>query len=550
MPDATAWPRPDLVAERAAATPDRTAVVDTSGLDRVVDGRPLSDAALDGDEPVEAAATPTAGDADDVTTVTYRALDAAVEARASALAALVDSGEEAPTVAVAMNTRLAFVELLFATMRLGGRFVPVDTGAPATALAERLDRAEADCLVCDLGTETVAMDVADAASDVDRPVATVDQFTRADVPSLASVAQAGDACASSGTATLAGDDTALVVFTSGTTGEAKGVRLTTRNLVASASASAFRLGVEPSDRWLACLPPYHVGGLAPMVRSVLYGTTVVLQPEFGVDETPAVIDRQDVTGVSLVPTMLRRLLDAGWRAPEHLRFALLGGGAASTGLLDEATSVGVPVCPTYGSSETASQVATARTEDVLAHEGTVGQPLVTSRVTIVDGDGQPCDPGERGEIVVDGPTVMAGYLDPDRTDEAFGEFGYQTGDCGYRDDDGRLWVLGRLDAQIVTGGENVAPSHVADVIREHPDVRDVAVVGVDDPEWGERVAAMVEPREAASLSAYDVRGYCRTRLADYEVPKTVGFAASIPRTASGTVDRDAVRDRLRDGPIA
>jgi O-succinylbenzoic acid--CoA ligase len=240
--------------------------------------------------------------------------------------------------------------------------------------------------------------------------------------------------------------------------------------------------------------------------------------------------------------MLRRLLDTGWEPPAHLRFVLLGGAPASSELLARCEDRGVPVHPTYGTTETASQVATATPRQAFAHEGTVGQPLLFTQVSVVREDGTSCAPEETGELVVDGPTVSPGYLDEEATADAFGDDGLHTGDVGYRDDDGRLWVVGRADDVLVTGGENVHSGAVAETIRGHPDVDDAAVVGLSDPEWGQRVAALVV---SDALSPDDVRAYCRGRLAGFECPKTVGFAESLPRTPSGTVDREAVADRLR-----
>jgi O-succinylbenzoic acid--CoA ligase len=190
-------------------------------------------------------------------------------------------------------------------------------------------------------------------------------------------------------------------------------------------------------------------------------------------------------------------------------------------------------------TETASQIATARPETAFEHSGTVGQPLVFTDVTVV-ADGDPCGPGERGEIVVDGPTVTPGYLNGDG--DAFGDRGFRTGDIGYRDGDGRLWVEGRVDDRIVTGGENVDASTVAAAIQGHPAVGDAAVVGLSDDEWGQRVAALV----VGDVTPAAVREYCDERLAAYEVPKTVRVTEALPRTASGTVDRSAVRALLSE----
>jgi O-succinylbenzoic acid--CoA ligase len=493
--DPVEWPTNDLVAHRAAATPDRTALVDAD-RDRVL---------------------------------TYRELDERVGRRAAALADLgIESGDR---VALLSPTSAAVVDLAHAAVRVGATLVLLNAELTVGELSPQVERADVDAVLAAPDLRGTAREVADA------PVAAVEEPGEDAAPAGA-LGLADDPIEDP--ATVGRDWTQLVLFTSGTTGEPKGVRLTAGNLVASATASSFRLGVAPDDRWLVCLPTYHMGGLAPVVRAALYGTTVVLQRQFDAARTRQVLADRDVTGVSLVPTMLTRLLDAGWQPPDDLRFVLLGGAPASGRLIDRCERRGVPVHPTYGTTETASQIATATPRQAFAHEGTVGQPLVTTDVTVVDEDGEPLPPGETGELVVDGPTVTPGYLDGDRTAAAFGPRGLHTGDVGYRDDDGRLWVVGRLDDVVVTGGENVHPAEVADVLRTHPAVEDVAVVGLPDEEWGERLAALV----VGDVDHDELAAHCRDRLAAFKVPKTWASAEALPRTASGTVDRVAVRERL------
>ncbi|WP_157971750.1 class I adenylate-forming enzyme family protein, partial [Halorussus litoreus] len=375
-------------------------------------------------------------------------------------------------------------------------------------------------------------------------------------PAAASPATDGAATGPSFPAEWSRSDTQALLFTSGTTGDPKAVELTTGNFLASATASAFRLGVTPDDRWLLCLSMYHMGGLSVVLRSALYGTTVVLQEGFDAGAAVDAIAKYEVTGVSLVPTMLRRMLDVSDGASDDaandtgladsLRFVLLGGAPTPDDLLARCESSGVPVHPTYGMTETTSQIATARPHEAFAHRGTVGRPLLWTDVTVVGDDGSPVEPGEIGELAVSGPTVMAGYYgNPDATADAFGEYGLRTGDVGYRDEDGRLWVLNRREDRIVTGGENVHPGKVVEALREHPDVRDAAVVGLDDDEWGERIGALVVPESGASVSEKAVVDHCQGRLAGFERPRTVAFADELPRTASGTVEREAVREILR-----
>ena len=334
-------------------------------------------------------------------------------------------------------------------------------------------------------------------------------------------------------------DPMVQLFTSGTTGEPKLVRLTTENLLASAIGSAFRLGVTPADDWLVCLPIYHMGGLAPIIRSTLYGTSVTIHEGFDPDAIGESVANRSITGISVVPTQLHRLIEAEV-ALDSLRFVLLGGAPASPALIARCEDRGISVYPTYGLTETASQVTTATPEEATRFPGTVGRPLLGTTVTIVDGDGQPRPDGDEGEIVVSGPTVTPGYVNDPDTD-VFGEQGLHTGDIGYLED-GRLWITGRASDVILTGGEQVFPREVGDAIRDHPAVDAVAVVGLDDPDWGERVAALVV---AGGVSEASLESFVRDRLAGFKIPKTWAFTDRLPRTVSGTVDRAAVRDLLR-----
>jgi len=504
-PDATA----DWLARRARTSPDATALIE----------------AADGTE------------------WRYADLDAAVAETAGRLAALgVRAGDH---LGVLMETRVAFVRLVHAAARLGAVLVPLNARLAEPELARQAAVADLHLLVCEAETESEAVHASAARADAepvaDVPVASVDAPDREAVAPLGGTDPADFARAE-----WSRGDRRAMLFTSGTTGDPKAVELTAGNFLSSAVSSAFRLGVAPDDRWLLCLSMYHMGGLSVVLRSALYGSTVVLQEGFDAASAVDALAEYEATGVSLVPTMLGRMLDAGDVA-DSLRFVLLGGAPAREQLLDRCEERGVPVHPTYGMTETTSQIATARPREAFAHRGTVGRPLLWTDVTVVDDSGDPLPAGETGELVVAGPTITPGYYgDPDATEAAFGPHGLRTGDVGYRDDGGRIWVLNRREDRIVTGGENVHPGEVVDVLRGHPGVRDAAVVGLDDEEWGERVGALVVPADGTELSADDVEAHCEGRLAGYKRPRTVEFADELPRTASGTVEREAVREILRE----
>jgi o-succinylbenzoate---CoA ligase len=287
----------------------------------------------------------------------------------------------------------------------------------------------------------------------------------------------------------------LVVHTSGTTGPPRPVELTTGQIEANAVGSALALGLDPDERWLCPLPLSHVGGLMVLLRSAIYATTAVLRP----------FDHPDATLASMVPTQLQRLLDAERTPGPRLRTVLLGGAPAPRALLERARAAGWPVSPTYGLTQTCSQVTVAEPGDV----DTSGFPIHGMTV----------------EIAPDGEIVVNGML--------------RTGDLGRLDTRGRLIVIGRKSDTIVTGGENVAPTEVEAVLLEHPAVADAGVFARPDPEWGEAVTASVvltAPTDPAELKAF-----VGERLARFKVPKAIETTAQLPRTASGKLLRRELR---------
>jgi O-succinylbenzoic acid--CoA ligase len=315
----------------------------------------------------------------------------------------------------------------------------------------------------------------------------------------------------------AGPEVRTVIFTSGTTGRPKAVGLTAANHEASALASAWNLGVAPDDRWLCCLPLWHVGGLAILVRSAVYGTTAVVHDGFDAERVREELESGEVTLVSLVATMLRRLIDAGMREWPGLRAALVGGGPVPRDLLEWAAESGFPLLQTYGMTETCSQVATLPAAEALAKTGSAGRPLPGVELRI----------GEDGEILVRGPMVAPGTV---------GDDGWlHTADRGRIDDEGFLYVEGRLDDVILSGGENVAAAAVEEALLAHPAVADAGVAGVPDPEWGQAVTAYVVVTD--DVADDDLAAHCRERLARHEVPKRFVRRDALPRNAAGKLLR-------------
>jgi O-succinylbenzoic acid--CoA ligase len=322
---------------------------------------------------------------------------------------------------------------------------------------------------------------------------------------------------------------AAILYTSGTTGRARGTVLTRAALIASAQASAANLGWQDDDRWLLVMPIARIGGLSIITRALAARRTVVLAPRFDAGSLPQQLIEQRVTLISLVPTMLALLLERvpDWTAPSHLRALLLGGAAASHALLLRARVLQLPLVLTYGCTETSSQVAaTPYAQRYCAAECGAGRPLPGAEVRVVD-----------GRIEVRGPMLMAGYLG--ETPLAAGAW-FDTSDIGEIDSDGWLHVHARAGDLIVTGGNNVYPAEVERALEACAGVRAAGVFGVADTTWGETVAAaLVVDGELPTPQA--LLDHLAARLAPHKRPRAICFVPELPQTAAGKVDRQALR---------
>jgi o-succinylbenzoate---CoA ligase len=417
------------------------------------------------------------------TTVTYAELEAEATWIARRLAA--HGVRRGTVVALTMHARREQVVLAHALMKIGAALLPL---SPRLTAEERAAVIAAEEPIVDL----------DDAGELTQ--------TEADLPLLGEHDM---------------DDICARVLTSGSSGSPRPVGLSYGNFLWNAVGSAFNIGVQPEDRWLCCVPLSHIAGLGIVMRSIIYGTAAVVHDGFDVARVAASLEEDGITIVSLVTTMLSRLLDAGADLSGP-RAILVGGGPVPEEALEEAIAKGATVVQTYGLTETCSQVTTLAPEDALRKLGSAGRPLLSSHVRIRD-----------GEILVQGPTVAPGRYD---------ESGWlHTGDLGYIDDEGFLYVRDRIDDMIVTGGENVVPSEVEEALLRHPAVADAAVVGREDPEWQQAVTAVVVLSPGAEVTPDELRHHCAETLAGYKVPKRVELAAALPRTPSGKLMRRALR---------
>lgn len=333
-----------------------------------------------------------------------------------------------------------------------------------------------------------------------------------------------------------------VIFTSGTTGRPKGALLTWANQLASATASTAALGLTERDRWLLAMPLFHVGGLNILHRCALAGATVVLHERFDPEAAVRALAEEGVTVASVVPAMLRRMLELwGDRPlPPNVRAILIGGAPIPPDLVTRC-----PVAlPTYGLTEACSHVTLMRPGADALDRASAGMPIFGTDVRIVDAARAELPVGAPGMIEVRSPTVFQGYLgEPEATAATLVEGWLRTGDDGYLDDRGCLHVLSRRSDLIVSGGENVYPSEIERVLDRHARVYESAVVGADDPRWGQVPVAFVVPRGEAPTEA-ELKAFVAEHLARYKVPRKVTILDALPRLGSGKLDRQALRQRV------
>ena len=337
-------------------------------------------------------------------------------------------------------------------------------------------------------------------------------------------------------------DVIAYILTSGSSGPPKALGFTHGTFAASASAVANRLDLGPRDRWGLCLSPGHIGGLSLIVRAVMTGASVRLWPSFDAGAVAHAVLAGEVTHLAIVPTMLRRILGslAGKRIPRTLRCVLVGGASAPRALLDQAWAAGLPLATTWGMTETASQVATAPPALARQHPGTAGRPL--PGVEVRQGTG--------GTLHVRGPTLATVVIrGPGATPQPLPtdpDSWYATRDLGRIDPGGLVWIEGRADAIIVSGGLNVSPAEVERVIEALPGVREAVVLGLPDEEWGQIVAAVVEA-DPATVTAAGVDRHCREHLVRGRCPTRTLVVDALPRTWTGKAMRSRVREHFATG---
>ena len=436
-------------------------------------------------------------------------------------------------VALALPNVPAFIAYLFGILRIGATVVPLNPGLTSRELCWLIRESGARAIVT---TAELAQHLeSDGGAPPVQQVVTVEPGKPLDCATSASGADIG------------GDagDAALLIFTSGTTGRPKGVVLTHRNVLANTAQVAERTALSSRDRVLTVMPLFHANGL--MNNTILplrTGASIVLRPRFDLDEFWRVVERFRPSYFTAVPTVFARLMDAwdGRADTSSLRFVRSGAAPMAPSLQRLVEKrLGVPVVLSYGLSE-ATCTCTMNPPDATRRTGSVGRALGDEVVAILDADGRGAPPGEVGEVAVQGPNVMSGYFNaPDATAQALRNGWLHTGDMGYVDADGFLFLTDRKKDIIIRGGENISPREVEEVLLEFPAVAQAAVVGAPDREWGEQVIAFVVPRASCELVVDELHAFCRERLARFKLPRRVHVVTSLVVTSVGKVDKVRLR---------
>lgn len=470
-------------------------------------------------------------------------------------------GERAAIIEVNCNE---YVEACFATVRLGGIFVPLNFRIREDELTYLVNKAEPKILF-------VGSRYGDMVNS-----------TRSRLPSVKHFIIIGgkeegmlsyDELIASGSpeektfAELTDEDVAILMFTAGTTGFPKGVPQDSSSYSTYVMTNVDPPDPEaPAETNVLCMPLYHVAGMQALMAGIYGGRTIALMRQFDENEWFETVQREKATRIMVVPTMLKRIVDSPDFAKYDLssvRVVTYGAAACPYEVLKKVIECfpGRALINAFGGTETSSTIAALRTEDqvITGKESeperekklkrlatSIGLPMEDVEIQVRDEKGRELPAGEIGEIVVRGPRIMKGYWrDEEKTKKAFTPDGwYRTGDMGYKDEEGYIYLTGRGDDVIVRGGENIGPDEVESVLYSHPKVEEAAVIGVKSIEWGQEVRAVVRLKPGETATEAEIIDFCRPRLAGFKRPSSIIFVKEeLPKTSTGKVLRRVLREK-------
>ncbi len=342
------------------------------------------------------------------------------------------------------------------------------------------------------------------------------------------------------------DDAALIIYTSGTTAFPKGSVYTHGMMFWNSINTQMRLDITSADRSLNVAPPFHTGNWNVLLSPFLHhGAYTLILKSFDADEVLQLLEKDNLTIFWGVPTMLKMMADSPMFEPADLsriRYFIVGGEAMPVPLIGKWHAKGVPIRQGYGLTEVGPNVTSLNHQDAIRKAGSIGKPNFYYQAKLVDDQGNEAGPNELGELILKGPTVTPGYWRNEKaTRETIVDGWFHTGDIMRRDEEGFLFVMDRIKNMYISGAENVYPAEVEYMLRNHPSVDSVAIIGVPDAKWGESGMAFVVLKPGNELTETELIAYCESRIAKYKIPKHVVFLSELPKNDAGKVDRQQLR---------
>jgi fatty-acyl-CoA synthase len=441
-----------------------------------------------------------------------------------------------------------FLELLLALSKLGGILVPLNFRLAPPELEYILNDSEPTALIYSPEFTASAEAVRSKVPSIRRYLCELEGGASSDplyeewIDGRPNVEPVPDAAV-----TL--EDTQLILYTSGTTGKPKGAAILHGNTQWNAVNFVGMYAFGSADVSLVCAPLFHIGGLGVAALPPFYaGARVVIQRFFDPSEALRAIEHEKVTFVFGIPVMFLMMTQApGFETSDYssVRFFIAGGSACPRSLIETWLKHGITFNQGYGMTETSAAVTALRSEDALRKLGSCGKPVLHTDIRIVDPEGLDVPVGEMGEVIIKGPNVIREYWRlPEATAETIVDGWLRTGDMGYADEEGYLFLVDRRKDMYISGGENVYPAEVEDVLMRFEKLQDAGVIGVPDDKWGEVGLALVVGRPGVEVSSEELIEYCRGKLAGYKIPKKVSFVEALPRTATGKILKRELKERF------
>ncbi len=488
---------------------------------------------------------------------TFSHVNERVNRLANALASL--GIKKSDRVAIVQVNCNQYIEAYFATARIGGIFCPLNFRAKEEELTHMLNNAEAVAVF--VGERYLAM-----VNALKPKLTTVKHYISID-KKVDGMLFYDDLLAQSSAdevfTDISDDDVTILMYTAGTTGLPKGVPLTHNSFSVYVLNNVDPASPDVEETNLLTVPLYHVAGVQAMMSATYGGRTLAIMRQFDVKEWMKTVEREQANRAMLVPTMLKRVIDDPDFSQYNLsslRVVTYGAAPMPFEVIKKAIEVfpGVRFINAFGQTETASTITMLGPEDHVIEgaeaekqkklkrlQSSIGRPMADVEMRIVDEQNRPLLPGEAGEIVARGPRVMSGYWkDPTKTAKAIDKEGWlHTGDMGYMDEEGYIYLAGRGDDMIIRGGENISPEEVENVLYCHPCVEECAVIGIPDPEWGQEPRACVVLKVGKSVTTEELVEFCRARLSSFKRPRSVVFVDELPRTSTGKILKRVLRER-------